>query len=338
MTNTVFDTLNNSKKTTIEAPTWLWKSFAYLIPSIVYSLKHNKQIIVSTKTKALQDQLYYKDLDFLEKNLWEDFRYTKLKGKNNYICISLFFDEIALSDFDYIKTGFLSKITLWLCDTKFWDFDELKFLNKEYFYKQLISADTYNIKTNTLINDYSSYEFITKAKNRVEESNIIIVNHNLLFSDLVGDYSFLWDIKNIIFDEWHSLEDVVTNALIKGFSLKNVKSIIDIVDKTFNKLSIKKITFIKLTSEIISYLELLEDYWYNYIDNYKNIEIWKYTHILIKDDFFKSIDYKSVLKKIELSFIDLIDLLANKREHDFTKEKRFFENNLDSIKKILNFD
>ena len=81
MTSMVMDSLKNKKKVVIEAPTWLWKSFAYLIPSITHSLKTWEKVFISTKTKALQDQLYNKDLSFLKENLWNDFRYTKLKWK-----------------------------------------------------------------------------------------------------------------------------------------------------------------------------------------------------------------------------------------------------------------
>ena len=65
------------KKTVIEAPTWLGKTFAYLIPAIHFSLKVQEQVFISTSTKALQDQIYYKDLLHLSTAFDNSFSYTK---------------------------------------------------------------------------------------------------------------------------------------------------------------------------------------------------------------------------------------------------------------------
>jgi ATP-dependent DNA helicase DinG len=96
MAEMVEDTLLYNKKSVIEAPTGLGKSFAYLLPSIQYSVKNNQKVFISTKTKNLQDQLIQKDLDFLYKNLDIPFEFAKLKGKSNYFSTKPFFDEIIL--------------------------------------------------------------------------------------------------------------------------------------------------------------------------------------------------------------------------------------------------
>jgi ATP-dependent DNA helicase DinG len=69
MAEKIFETFNTEGKVVIEAPTGLGKSFAYLVPAIIYSVKSDEKVYVSTKTKTLQDQLFFKDLQFLEKNL-----------------------------------------------------------------------------------------------------------------------------------------------------------------------------------------------------------------------------------------------------------------------------
>ena len=127
MAEKVFESLDKNKKIVIEAPTWLWKSFAYLIPSIIYAKNIWEKVYVSTNTKTLQDQLFEKDLKFLKAKLWQNFFYTKLKWKSNYLSLKWFFDYILLWDLEYKDVSFFSKISLWLLETDFWELDELSF-------------------------------------------------------------------------------------------------------------------------------------------------------------------------------------------------------------------
>ena len=91
-----------------------------MIPSIIYSLKSDESVVISTNTKALQDQIFYKDLDFLKQNLGYDFTFAKLKGRKNYFSISRYFDYLFNnSKLDIDETAFFSKICLWLFDTEF---------------------------------------------------------------------------------------------------------------------------------------------------------------------------------------------------------------------------
>lgn len=121
MTSIVLDTIKKGEKSVIEAPTWLGKSFAYLIPSILYSVKTGEKIFVSTKTKALQNQLIEKDLEFLWNSLEIEFNYSKLKWKSNYVSMQAFFNNITFEVLDYNKIAFLSKLSLWLEETTDWE-------------------------------------------------------------------------------------------------------------------------------------------------------------------------------------------------------------------------
>ena len=220
MTNMVMDWLKNKKKLVIEAPTWLWKSFAYLIPSITHSLKTGEKVFISTKTKNLQDQLYSKDIWFLKDNIWFDFRYAKLKWKKNYLSIKLFFDEFWNDDLSYNKIWFLSKILLWLYETKYWELDELNYFWQEFWFLRYINSDNFSVLEDK--NDYRRYEYLFKARIKLESSNIIIINHSLLFSDLNRETWVLWKINNLIIDEWHNIEDTVTDSLKQRYNLKTL--------------------------------------------------------------------------------------------------------------------
>jgi ATP-dependent DNA helicase DinG len=332
MTNMVMDSFNKKKKVVIEAPTGLWKSFAYLIPSITHSLKTWEKVFVSTKTKALQDQLYSKDLSFLKDNLWEDFKYTKLKWKKNYLSIKLFFDEFWIWDLNYSKIWFLSKILLWLFETQYWELDELNYFWQEFSFLRWINADNFSVLADK--NDYRRYEYLFKARVRLESSNVIVINHSLLFSDLNTEVWVLWKIRNLVIDEWHNIEDSVTDSLKQKYNLKTLNENFDIIEKVLTKINSKKIKFLQLKDSLISKLELLDDYAFNYINN-KVWTGWNYKVSLIESDFFDWADYSNLIRKIELDFLDIADILSVEEDYDFTKEISYITKNLELIKIIL---
>lgn len=347
MTNMVMDTFTSKNKVVIEAPTWLGKSFAYLIPSIIHSLKTWEKVFVSTKTKNLQDQLYLRDLLFLKKNLWINFRYTKLKWKKNYVSIRLFFDEFWIDDISYNKVWFLSKILLWLFETTYWELDELNFFWQEFSFLRFLNADSFLVLDEK--NDYKKYEFLFKARTRLDCSNVIIVNHSLLFSDLNSETWVLWKIINLVIDEWHNIEDTVTDSLKQNYSLKSLLEHFELIEKILTKINSNKIDFLRLKDNLISKLELIDDYIYSYI-NTKISNNVNFKLTLMKPDFFEWNDYNNLLKKIELDFIDIIDKLSIEKEYNFSKEIAILQTNSDILKimldnnsdkqfiKILNYD
>lgn len=332
MTSMVMDTFTNKNKVVIEAPTWLWKSFAYLIPSIIHSLKTWEKVFVSTKTKNLQDQLYLRDLLFLKTNLWIDFRYTKLKWKKNYASIRLFFDEFWIDDLSYNKIWFLSKLLLWLFETTYWELDELNFFWQEFSFIRFINADSFLVLDEK--NDYKKYEFLYKARIRLDYSNVIVLNHSLLFSDLNSETWVLWRINNLVIDEGHNIEDTVTDSLKQNYSLKSLLEHFDVVEKILTKINSKKIEFIKYKENLVSKLELIDDYIFSYI-NSKVANNVNFKLTLMKPDFFDWNDYNNLIKKIELDFLDIIDRLSTEQDYNFVKEVAILQSNLDIIKIML---
>ncbi len=332
MTNMVMDSFTNKNKVVIEAPTWLWKSFAYLIPSIIHSVKTWEKVFISTKTKTLQDQLYIRDLLYLKENLWIDFRYTKLKWKKNYISIKLFFDEFWLSDISYTKVWFLSKILLWLFETKYWELDELNYFWQEFSFLRFINSDNFLVLDEK--NNYKKYEYLHKARIRLSNSNVIVVNHSLLFSDLNSETWILWKIDNLVIDEWHNIEDTVTDSLKQNYNLKSLLEHFELIEKILIKLNSKKIDFLKYKESLISKLELIDDYIYSYID----IKVWSNNNFkltLMKVDFFESNNFTAMIKKIELDFLDIVDKLSIEEDYNFSKEIAILQSYLDILKIML---
>ncbi len=327
------ETLLKDKKLVIEAPTWVWKTFAYLIPSINYSLKSDEQVIISTNTKALQDQIFYKDLTFLKQNLWYDFSFSKLKWRKNYLSISRYFYYIFENSlFDINETIFFSKICLWLFDTEFWELDELNFYPKENYFLKNINAEHFLVLLES--NDYKNYEYIFKARSKAQKSNIVIINHSLLVQDASSPQPIFGQIKNLIIDEAHNLEDATTDANIKQFNLQSLK---DSIEKIQN--SLKKANFFidnldtkfeNLYSQINLSFDLFLDY------AIKQNTFWNESfQALIEKDFFgENSDIKNLLNNIEIQLVEIFNHLQTSPDKVFNSLKTEIWN-LEEILQIL---
>ena len=335
MAEKVFESLDKNKKIVIEAPTWLWKSFAYLIPSIIYAKNIWEKVYVSTNTKTLQDQLFEKDLKFLKNKLWQDFFYTKLKWKSNYLSLKWFFDYILLWDLEYKDVSFFSKISLWLLETKFWELDELSFFPQEYYLKNELTSDRFNFEKAK--NIYLDYEFLEKARKSIDFSDLVIINHSLLFSDLENESPILWSLQNIIIDEAHNIEDNITEVLKRRYNFKNFVEVLAKIEKILTIKDVNKLEFLVKKDNIFSKLDLVEDFWNTYIAR-KTLADQAYKTVLIWKDFYEEFDFSDLLKKINLEIIWISDFLKTQENYDFSREILYFENVLDVLNVIFKSD
>ena len=335
MAEKVFESLDKNKKIVIEAPTWLWKSFAYLIPSIIYAKNIWEKVYVSTNTKTLQDQLFEKDLKFLKAKLWQNFFYTKLKWKSNYLSLKWFFDYILLWDLEYKDVSFFSKISLWLLETDFWELDELSFFPQEYYLKNELTSDRFNFEKAK--NIYLDYEFLEKARKSIDFSDLVIINHSLLFSDLENENSILWSLQNIIIDEAHNIEDNITEVLKRRYNFKNFVEVLVKIEKILTIKDVNKLEFLVKKDNIFSKLDLVEDFWNTYIAR-KTLADQAYKTVLIWKDFYEEFDFSDLLKKINLEIIWISDFLKTQENYDFSREILYFENVLDVLNVIFKSD
>lgn len=329
MTKQVYQNFKNWEKSLIEAPTGLWKSFAYLIPSIIHSVKTWEKVYITTKTKNLQDQLYEKDLKFLSDSFKYKFSYTKLKWKRNYLSLKWFFDNVFLWNLSYYETTFYSKVTMWLLETKYWELDELTFYPDEYWYLRNLNSDWFLSISEK--NPYKDHEFIQKARKKVEKSNIVVINHSLLFSDLESEKKILTSFKNLVIDEAHNIEDSVTESTKQRYSLYTLKDHFLNIEKIFTIKNLKKIELMNLKDSLIWNLEVLDDYAFSYIDS-RTASDQQYKTILVKDDFYNDLDFSNTIKKVSLDLLDIIDKLKIINDYDFSKEVSFLEDIAKNIK------
>ncbi len=192
-----------------EAGTGTGKTLAYLVPA----LAAGKRIVVSTGTRNLQEQLFFKDIPFLQ-GLGGKFEAAVMKGRGNYLCLrklKLFRGQPLLRGLDEVDQ--FKAIERWAADTETGDFAELKEMAEgtPLFGPLSCRGD------NCVGRRCPHYDecWLVKMRARAAGADVVIVNHHLLFADLaVRDTGFgavIPDYDRAILDEAHELEDVATS-------------------------------------------------------------------------------------------------------------------------------
>lgn len=209
MAQAVWDAIEGNRHLCVEAGTGTGKTLAYLLPAIF----SNRRVVISTATKNLQEQLFSKDIPFLEKALGRKFPVCYMKGRSNYLCWNkLEAIEGAAYLFSPHDPEYLKLIKKWAQETDTGDRAELAELPEDILLWHHLDARRETCSGQKCRNFDAC--FVTKVRQQALQSDIIIVNHHLFFADLAlrqGDFgSVLPDYAILIFDEAHELEDVAT--------------------------------------------------------------------------------------------------------------------------------
>ncbi|MFQ5646121.1 MAG: ATP-dependent DNA helicase, partial [bacterium] len=224
MAEAVDDVLKRCGHLVVEAPTGTGKTFAYLIPALKSGLK----VVVSTGTRNLQEQLYYKDLPVLKSILGDDFSACYMKGRSNYLCYKRFLSNTRQGVLPgTYQAKIYSRINKWLEKTETGDRSELEFLpDKSPLWMEICSRS--ELCDNQKCSHFRDC-FITRMKKRAYKSDLIVVNHHLFFADLAlkrGKYGqVIPDFDAVIFDEAHQLEDTVTGYFGTTVSNYNLREL-----------------------------------------------------------------------------------------------------------------
>jgi ATP-dependent DNA helicase DinG len=192
-----------------EAGTGTGKTFAYLVPALLWGGK----VIVSTGTKNLQDQLYLRDIPVVRKALNVPVTVALLKGRGNYLCH--FHLERTLQNGRLTAredVGYLREISRFMKTTSTGDKAELSRVPE--------TASVWNLVTSTrdncLGNECGHYQdcFVMKARKEAQQADVVVVNHHLFFADVAlkdtGVAELLPTANTVIFDEAHQLPETAT--------------------------------------------------------------------------------------------------------------------------------
>ncbi|MEK6775526.1 MAG: helicase C-terminal domain-containing protein [bacterium] len=210
MSDIIYRALLEGGHVLVEAGTGTGKTFAYLAPAIL----SGKKVIISTGTKALQEQLFYKDIPLIRKALPIRFFASYMKGRSNYLCLNRFIKFGALSLFDTPGEGRLfRRVQQWAVKTKTGDVADLYGVDEN---SQLWRRINSGVET-CLGSKCPDIEkcFITQMRRAAAKADILIVNHHLFFADLSvkekGYGEVIPSYDAVIFDEAHLIEDVATH-------------------------------------------------------------------------------------------------------------------------------
>jgi ATP-dependent DNA helicase DinG len=223
MARAVERALQESKHLIVEAGTGTGKTLAYLLPA----LRTGQRVIISTGTKNLQEQLFFRDVPFLE-SLLGPLRVCYMKGRANYLCRHKLYalrDQPILNGLEEIDQ--YQQIAAWEKTTETGDRAEIDGLPESSPVWSKLDARS----EACLGQNCPNYDkcFITEMRRRALESDVIIVNHHLFFADMAikqqaraaPDAGVLPEAAAVIFDEAHELEDVASSYF--GIGLSNVR-------------------------------------------------------------------------------------------------------------------
>ena len=211
----------------VEAGTGTGKTLAYLLPALRHARERGGRVILSTGTKNLQEQLFFKDVPFLESVLDqpEPLKVAYMKGRANYLCRHKLYalrDAPLLNGLEEISQ--FQAISNWERTTETGDRAEVRSLPEHSPLWHKLDART-EACLGTSCPDWERC-FITEMRRKALESELIIVNHHLFFADLsikqqaggALDAGILPDAAAVIFDEAHELEDVASSYFGVGLS------------------------------------------------------------------------------------------------------------------------
>ena len=224
MAEAVARALSERRHLLVEAATGIGKTLAYLVPAIA----SGRRVIVSTGTKNLQEQLFFKDIPFLKSVLPRPFNSAYLKGRSNYLCLYRFDHAESrpilggLEEVDHFDI-----VRKWSAETQTGDRAEIKSLPDDVSFWRHIDARS-DICIGSKCARFDDC-FITRARQNALDADIIIVNHHLFFADLAlrGKEwgQVLPDYGAVVFDEAHQIEDIAAQyfgAAVSSFQVEDL--------------------------------------------------------------------------------------------------------------------
>jgi len=209
MASAVEHALAENRVLLCEAGTGTGKTLAYLVPSLL----SGKKVLISTATRALQEQIFYKDLPLVARALGREPRAALVKGLSNYLCKRRF-SELKQSP-EALRPGVaraLDAMTRWEDETDMGDLAELASLREDDPVRLAVASSSETRLGPSCVH-YDDC-FVTRMKRQAEAAELVVVNHHLFFADLAlrGPHPgrVLPDYDAVVFDEAHRLEDIAT--------------------------------------------------------------------------------------------------------------------------------
>ncbi|EKO3564354.1 ATP-dependent DNA helicase [Vibrio metschnikovii] len=218
--------IENQSQLVVEAGTGTGKTFAYLVPALL----SGKKVIISTGSKNLQEQLFHRDLPLMVEALGFFGQVALLKGRANYLCLDRLSRQMVESHHAQSDPTLLTqlvKVRSWSSSTKSGDLGECDELAED----SMIIPTITSTNDNCLGKECLSYQdcFVSKARRKAMEADILVVNHHLFLADLAiketGFGELIPDAEVFIFDEAHQLPDIASQYFGQSVSSRQIQDL-----------------------------------------------------------------------------------------------------------------
>jgi ATP-dependent DNA helicase DinG len=229
MAELVAHSLEHASPLVVEAATGVGKSLAYLLPSVMFALEHERKAIICTHTINLQEQLINKDIPVLKKATGLDFQAELLKGRSNYLCpnrLARAFQETP-DLFTSTEQADLKLILEWARNTKDGTLSDLTFTPSMKIWSSVCSEPHACTPRKCGPNSGCFYQ---AARRRMAEADVVILNHTLFFTLLNSadeitneDTNFLFPHDFVVIDEAHTIESIAAKQLGLHVSESNIR-------------------------------------------------------------------------------------------------------------------
>ena len=222
MAEAVAEAIANRDKLVVEAGTGTGKTFAYLIPALL----SGRKTIISTGTKALQDQLYHRDLPLVGKAIGRPVTTALLKGRANYLCPQRL-DQVTDPASTLLED--LNEVREWRYRTTSGDKAELIEVPEDSPIWPLVTSTADNC-LGQKCPEYAKCH-VVKARKAAQEADLVVVNHHLLLADLAmkeeGFVEFLPGAEAIILDEAHQIPDLAVQFFGVSLSSRELERLVE---------------------------------------------------------------------------------------------------------------
>jgi len=209
MAEAVFQAVTGRGHLCVEAGTGTGKTLAYLVPSLC----SKGRVLVSTATRNLQDQIFFKDIPFIQEHLVPDLSATFMKGRQNYLCLRKLYEPDRITSFLEESGQMRQALKKWADESDTGDRSELAWLpERGAEWRQ------YDATSDHCTGQKCSYYdrcYITRMRQKALDSDLVVVNHALLFANLALETDeigrILPEFSVLILDEAHEIEDIAAH-------------------------------------------------------------------------------------------------------------------------------
>jgi ATP-dependent DNA helicase DinG len=224
MAEAVEETLSSFGSLVVEAGTGIGKTLAYLVPAVLCG----ERVIISTGTKTLQDQLFFRDLPMVKETLGVSLKTTLLKGRGNYLCLHRMMiarTEGRLPSRDAVLE--LELVKEWSARTEDGDLSIADVVTDESGLMPFVTSTP----DNCLGGECPRFEdcFVARARNEAQDADVVVVNHHLLFADMAIKQSGFGEVlpgaAAFIIDEAHQAPETATRFFSISITARQVRDL-----------------------------------------------------------------------------------------------------------------